>query len=281
MVAMALAIVPVRASPTPGNTCWPCPTSPTDQIKQCRDYAGQWTGIYGNFYHPQPLGCQPYDAATDYTAVDGAMETPDDFPYLASGLDHSAGWIDMSFPNGSWMQVGWFGGCAGNGNVRLCANDPLLLYDESSNAATGAYILANDGPLGYFFTDIYRIDYTASADCWDIFNSYNNLLRALCGTFPHSGTAEAFSEVTNFYAHNAATEMPYFAYYGSTNPGTNSGLRIKGPNGWEVWSNAPTSGLTDAYDERLCPNPSYCPNQPPYWYSDIVPSAYYFRTYGD
>ena|GEM_PF-6423478 len=184
----------------------------------------------------------------------------------------------MNFADRSQIQIGWLGGCIGNGTYQVCDDTNIGLYDESINQATGSYVVANDGSLSYLTTDIYRIEYYSASQCWDVFSGYNYLVRADCGTFPTSGDPSAGSEVNNRNSPTNAIEMPY-TYYGSTNPNSNSGLRIKGANGYEIWGTSLSSGTTNAYDERYCPNPTNCLATPNYIYSDLVPSYYYFDGY--
>ena len=144
----------------------------------------------------------------------------------------------------------------------MCDLSGIGLYDESMNHATGAYILADDGALNYNTASVYRVEYYPNSQCWEVFSNYSNLLRSLCGTYPTSGAPTVSSEVANQGSQvdgqgPIPVEMPY-TIYGSSSPTTNNGLRIKGANGYVPWYSNLSSGATSWYDERNCPNVTYC-----------------------
>lgn len=274
---MAVGIALGGSILSPANLALAAPTSCSSEY----DWAQQWTANSQNSYQPGS-GCPAVDAYFGWVGIDGAMKTPPHFPNLATdGRNHSVGWLNMLFLTNSqysWLQVGWMGGCGGG----LCfpSSGGIGLYDEMNNVLTGVYNISNDGALGYSSTDIYRIEYYSDVQCWEVFKGYSYLLRSECGTFPTSGAAQVGSEVNNHFTPGAAIEMPY-TIYGSSNPNTNSGLRIKGGNGYVAWTPSLSTGGTAAYDERNCPNPSYCPSPSPTYYVSAFYPSYMIEGYGN
>jgi len=114
--------------------------------------------------------------------------------------------------------------------------------------------------------------------CWKSFYNYN-ILEEQWNSFPSSGAAAVFSEVFSTYnpSGNPVVEMPT-TIYGSPDPTSNNGLRIKGASGYVPWNSSLSSGSTSEYDERNCPNAN-CPYSPAYYISNFY-NYYKVEGYG-
>lgn len=242
------------------------------------DWSQQWTTLHNNgFVHPGS-GCPQDDAYGGWVGIDGAVQTPAHFPYLqGNNSNHSAGWMGilwLSTP--AWIQIGWAGGCAGQGATVQCFTPSIGQFDEVQ-FPNGNYILSNDGTLGYNTTAIYNIQYFPSTSVWKIYDNYNHWLRDVIN-LPASGTPTVSTEVYNGNTPGLAVEMPQTTF-GSSSPTTNAGLRIKGANGWVVWGTNLSSRYTTQYDESTCPNPTWCSSGAPAYAVPYYLSMYYGNYY--
>jgi hypothetical protein len=250
------------------------------------DHSVQWTATTSVFYHPE-TGCFGTNAYRGWVGINGQVQSPSHFPNINNDTsNHSLGWIEMMFSNPSgWIQVGWLAGCLINGTTYTCSDPsgPLKIYDESENLAFNPplVVVATDGTFNYSTGDIFRVEYYPQYPCWDIFDSYNNLIRSFCGTFPwQSGAPAVAGEVCNCDAPPyVEIEMPT-TVFGYSNPNTNNALRVKGANGYVPWNGNLSSYTTSWYDERTCPNSS-CPSPSVPYYISNVTSNYQLQTYGN
>lgn len=279
-LSVVLAIVPTFAF---HGTATASPTS----CDTNSDWTAEYTSLSPGFYHPENGGCLGTNAYFGWAGVDGQIQTPSHAPNLQHDTtNHSLGWLEMAFSDRhSWVQVGWLGGCVTNGTVYACADlGTIGIYDEEQNGPTGAYAVGYDGAASLNTGYVLRVEFYPPG-CWQAFDMYDNLLRSLCApgpwSFPTSGAAIVASETCNCaspFGSGPQIEMPV-TLFGSSNPNTNNGLRVKGANGYVPWTTSLSSGSTAYYDERNCPNAS-CVGSPAYWVSAFNPN-YYFEAFGN
>jgi len=104
-------------------------------------------GQGGSYHAPSCFGTFYYG----WIGIDGQITFPSVVPYLGNNQDnHSAGWLGVTFQPSSWIQEGWFTGCAGT--PRQCRVESLGMYTEVNNATVSPtfYELIDWGtaPLG-------------------------------------------------------------------------------------------------------------------------------------
>lgn len=176
----------------------------------------------------------------------------------------------------AWIQIGWAAGCVGSEPQVQCFNSSPGLFEELLYP-NGTYSVTSDGSLAYSSADTYRIEYYPSTAVWKVFDNYNHWLRDVTD-MPTSGAPTISTEVFNGNTPGHAVEMP-LTTFGSSNPNTNAGMRIKGANGWVVWSTSLSSHYTTKYDESNCPNPTWCQSGPPVYgvpfYLSVYNANYY------
>jgi len=243
------------------------------------DWAEQWTSTSAGYY---TLPTCIYQAPHYYgwVGINGQITTPAAYPNLGGNTgNHTVGWLDVNFSvcggcRGNWIQIGWFAGCL----PAFCDQGQIGLYDETQYTSGGVTTLVEEyyGTLNYNSADIYEITYAGSGR-WNDYDHYNNLLAAFTGR-PGSGEMRAGSEVCCNDSSPGYVQMPY-QYFGYSSPNTNNALRIKGGNGWVPWNATLSTGGTAQWDERNCPNPSYCPGSPAYTLQTLN-ADYYIKTYG-
>lgn len=260
------------------------------------DYAQQYTATSSAFYHPSGT-CPIVGSASTYygwVGVNGQIQAPSHFPGLGNPqdtLNHSLGWLEMGFTNPpGWIQVGWIAGCL----VSACSPSPvgsLGLYDESYDLGTTPTtdVEYADGTLPFNSTVIVNVEfypsYYPNINCWIISINYNLAIRFLCSggrTWNWTSGAPAVGSETCVCDHVSTNEveMPV-TIYGASNPNTNNALRIKGAAGYVPWTQTLSTGGTAAYDERNCPNPSYCPSPSPAYYISAFNLSYKIEAYGN
>ncbi len=249
-------------------------TSHASTICSDYDWAVQWTGTSGGYYQ---LPTCPWNAPQYYgwVGINAQITTPSAYPYLGGNSgNHSNGWLDVDFSSGDWIQIGWFAGCL----PAFCDQGQISLYDEAQYTSGGVHTLVElyFGTLNYNTSDIYEITYAGSGR-WNDYDHYNNLLDAFTSR-PGSGEMKTAAEVCCDNTSPGNVQMPA-QYFGYSSPNTNNALRIKGANGWVPWNATLSTGGTVQWDERNCPNPSYCPGFPPYTLLTLN-ADYYLKAYG-
>lgn len=277
LLGLAVAVSPMVVNQ---STFLAAPTS----CSSIYDNAVQWTAVSSAFYHPG-TGCFGDNAYFGWVGIDGAIKTPAHFPNIYNDTsNHSNGWMEMMFTNpAGWIQIGWLGGCLINGTTYTCGDPPnIVLYDESVSTATypPTVVVSADGNLAFSATDTYRVEYYPQYSNWEIFDQYNNLIRTIYFSWV-SGAPTIAGEVCNCNQPPPIQEieMPV-TVFGSSNPYTNSGLRIKGANGYVPWTSSLSSYTTSWYDERYCPNDN-CPSPAVPYYASLFYSNYEFEAYGN
>ena len=233
-------------------------------------YEGTVINGAGGWYHPPTCGGDPYYG---WAGINAQIAYPSTYPYVGSTNNHSAGWIGMTFSNGSWVQEGWYIGCAGG----HCRTRDMGRYTEVNNVPAAFYELIDwdTAPLGG--SSIFEIRPNSSG-CWTLYFDYSTAKKTYC-SLPTSGQAEAVAEIYT-YDGNSVTMGP--TAWGYSNPNTNNALRIRGANGWVAWTTSLSSGQTGYYDESSGQPGCGQPGNPPclYYNFGIYNANYYVHGWG-
>jgi hypothetical protein len=115
------------------------------------------------------------------------------------------------------------------------------------------------------FPVIFRLQYDASVDCWNVYSLYSNWLATYCNA-PVSGLADMARETNHSYYGT----LPV-ANFGNATSGSNNALRLHNATAWEVWDSTLAANGTATSDFR---------NTTPPYYISAYAVFYHIKTYG-
>jgi hypothetical protein len=163
-----------------------------------------------------------------------------------------------------WIQTGYYTGTVGI-PIGGCPRTYYCIRRATGYGLYFEFLLGNENqdydveivpagtPWAALTHKILRIDhYTSTANpyCFVVYRDYNVAVKTVCTNvyngYIQTGSPGVWNEAQSVYSASIAWPA---AFYGSTNPGTNNTIRVRGANGWQDWNTSLLAGKTATFFE--------------------------------